>query len=150
MFRNTNNMLKPKALWQRLNIVAKALRAKFYCNGKVLPGWKQKFSNMSHLGSSTVTCPFGWISTLFPQNLSLGWIEPWNIKSWQSAWNADIGGWWLTCSHTTLKTSNTHLHYGIIITDWHVIFNNAVTTSKSSETSRNNADVIKYPITQWS
>jgi len=39
MFRNTNNMLKPKALQQRLKIAAKALTADFYCNGKVPPGW---------------------------------------------------------------------------------------------------------------
>lgn len=56
----------------------------------------------SYLGSSTVTTPLGWISTLFPQNLSLGWIEPWKTKCSLSAWKAEIGGWWLTCSHTTL------------------------------------------------
>lgn len=56
----------------------------------------------TYLGNSTVTTPFGWISTLFPQNLSLGWIEPWKIKCSLSAWKAETGGWWLTCSQTTL------------------------------------------------
>ena len=49
-----------------------------------------------------MTTPLGWISTLLPQNLILGWIEPWKRKVRDSAWNADTGGWCDTCSHTIL------------------------------------------------
>lgn len=60
------------------------------------------------MGNSTVTTPFGCISTLFPQNFNFGWTEPWKIQSWLSAWNAEIGGWWLTCSQTILNSSRSN------------------------------------------
>lgn len=59
------------------------------------------------MGSSTVTVPLGWISTLFPQNLSLGWMEPWKTKFSLSAWKAETGGWWLTCSQMILFERKT-------------------------------------------
>ena len=43
--------------------------------------------------------PFGWISTPFPQNLSLGWTVTWNTKSSLSTCTALTGGWWLTCEN---------------------------------------------------
>ena len=71
-----------------------------------------------HFGSSTVKVPFGWNSTDFPQNLTLGYIEPrktkclslvwsgWFESDWTfrpSAWKADTGGWWPTCSEIIRK-----------------------------------------------
>lgn len=61
---------------------------------------RDRFS--AYFNSSMVSVPFGWISMLLPQNLILGWIEPWKRKTGDSAWNADTGGWWLTCSQTIL------------------------------------------------
>lgn len=63
---------------------------------------------VAYLGNSTVTTPFGCISTLFPQNFSFGWIDPWKIQSLsKSAWKADTGGWWLTCSQIILNSSRS-------------------------------------------
>ena len=68
-----------------------------------------------HIGSSTVNVPFGWNSTDLPQNFTFGYIDPRKTKflfssfdasPWlyvldgfrPSAWNAETGGWWPTCS----------------------------------------------------
>lgn len=84
-----------------------------YCSIHILPTitlCTQQFTfdheyDSFHFSSSTVTMPFGWISTLLPQNFNFGWIEPVNLKSGESAWNADTGGWCETCSHTIRKSS---------------------------------------------
>lgn len=68
---------------------------------------------LCYLVSSTVKVPLGWISTLLPQNLILGWIDPWKRKaSGDSAWKAETGGWWLTCSQMILSfsTGNQYVH----------------------------------------
>lgn len=71
--------------------------------------------NVTYLGNSTVTCPFGWISTLLPQNLSLGWTDPWNTKWGLSAWKADTGGWCETCSKEIMVIA-TKKRAGYILT----------------------------------
>ena len=48
--------------------------------------------------------PLGIISTVFPQNLSLGCIDPWKAQpEVPSAWKAVTGGWWDTCSPMNLN-----------------------------------------------
>lgn len=81
------------------------LGSKHICNTRqpLVSSWCKLFQIAcikyeTYFGNSTVTIPFGCISTLLPQNLSFGCIEPWNIQLSQSAWNAETGGWWLTCS----------------------------------------------------
>lgn len=58
---------------------------------------------MAYFGSSTVRVPLGWISTLLPQNLIFGLMAPWKRKTGDSAWKAETGGWWLTCSQRILE-----------------------------------------------
>lgn len=55
-----------------------------------------------------MSVPLGCISTLLPQNLILGWIDPWKRKAGDSAWNAETGGWWLTCSQTILQIQSNN------------------------------------------
>ena len=67
-------------------------------------GWACPWVACTDLSSSRVSVPLGWISTLLPQNRRRGWMEPWKNHCSASAWNAETGGWWDTCSKTILGT----------------------------------------------
>lgn len=50
----------------------------------------------THFFNSTVTMPFGWISTDFPQNFNFGSIDPKKCHVSVEASKALTGGWWDT------------------------------------------------------
>lgn len=57
--------------------------------------------------SFKIIVPSGLTSTDRAQSFNLGCMAPDMTKWGESTWNADTGGWWLTCSVTIRKSSSS-------------------------------------------